>query len=330
MKRGAWLLPILLWVGCSSREVVVVYSPHGMDVLGDYKRLFEAAYPEVELRCLDMGAQEIYAKVSAERGRPAADVWWGAPATMFRQAAREGLLEGYRPSWADAAAPEHRDPEDRWYATHLSPLAIMFNTRRYQKDELPQSWDDLLDPRWKGQIALRRPMPSGTMRTFFCAMIARAPDEDAGFAWLKQLHEATVSYPESPNLLYDHLKKRENLISVWIQPDIVMQRERNGFPFDFHLPPGTPVLTEGIAIVKNAPHPERARQFYEFVTTREALAQQARDYAKWPARRDVDPESLPEWMRTISLDAMPIDWDELSARERDWCRRWEEEVYSSK
>jgi len=75
----------------------VVYSPHGPEMLKDAEAQFEAAYPHVDLQWLDMGSQEVYNRVSAERARPACDVWWGGPSTMFMQAAEEGLLEPYRP-----------------------------------------------------------------------------------------------------------------------------------------------------------------------------------------------------------------------------------------
>jgi len=84
---------------------------------------------------------------------------------------------------------------------------------------------------------------------------------------LKRLDGATESYPESPQFLFDHIKRQEDLISVWLLPDIVLQREHNGFPFEGVLPAQTPVLTEGVAIIKDAPHPEWAKPFYEFVTT---------------------------------------------------------------
>ena len=103
MRAGYLLLCAGLLGGCDAREKVVDYSPHGSEMLGDYERLFEAAYPEVDLQWLDMGAQEVYSRVSAERNRPAGDVWWGGPASMFEQAAAESLLESYRPDGAEHA-----------------------------------------------------------------------------------------------------------------------------------------------------------------------------------------------------------------------------------
>ena len=328
LKRFGLVL-LLGMASCSSREVVVVYSPHGPDVGKDYEALFEAAYPDIDLRWLDMGSQEVYNRISAERRRPACDVWWGAPSTMFMQAARAGLLDAYTPTWSDAVGPGYKDEDGLWYGMYDTPLAIMFNTRHYTRGQVPHSWDELLDPAWDGLITMRKPLPSGTMRTFIGAMILRAESEDEGIAWLRRLHLATEKYNESPQTLFDHMKRNEDLITVWIMPDAVLQRERNGYPFDFWLPKQTPVLTEAIAIVKGAPHRENAELFYEFATSPEALAHQAAEYAKIPTRPDIDPATLPQWMADQEVDAMAIDWDLFAQKEQAWCDRWEKEVYNA-
>jgi iron(III) transport system substrate-binding protein len=319
----------LVVMGCSSREIVVVYSPHGSDVLKDYEARFEATYPEVDMQWVDAGSQEVYSRVKAEKGRPQGDVWWGAPSTMFMQAAQEDLLEPYRPTWADVIEADYKDAADRWYGTYRSPLAIMYNNRHYTAEQVPQTWDDLLAPQWTGKITVRKPLPSGTMRTFIGAMILRAPSEDEGIAWLNRMHKQSEAYMENPQLLFDHMKKQEDLVSVWLMPDVALQRERNGFPLDCVVPPDTPVLTEGIAIIKGPPHPEWAQRFYEFVTTPESLAHQAEAYAKVPARTDLDPATLPEWVAALEIDAMEIDWDSFARNEKRWCERWENEVYKA-
>ncbi len=112
-------------------------------------------------------------------------------------------------------------------------------------------------------------------------------------------------------------------------PDAVLQRDRNGYPFDFYLPKPTPVLTEGIAIVKDAPHRAHAELFYEFATTVEAFAYQATEYAKIPARDDISPEQHPEWMVEQEIQPMEIDWEKFAEREQAWIDRWEREVYNA-
>jgi iron(III) transport system substrate-binding protein len=328
MRRCAIAL-VLLAAGCSSRETLVVYSPHGPDVQVDYEQMFEAAYPHIDLQWVDMGSQEVYNRIKSERNRPACDVWWGAPTSMFMRAADEGLLAAYTPSWSDRIDEDFKDPEDRWYGTYSTPLSIMFNDREYSRDEVPQTWDDLLDSKWQGKITIRRPPPSGTMRTFIGAMILRQPDEDAGIAWLRRLHAQTLDYMETPILLFDRLRRRPEMITVWIMPDAVLQRERNNAPFGFHVPENTPVLTEGIAIVDGAPHRENAELFYEFVTTVDALVHQAEAYAKIPTRSDIDSERLPAWMTEQAIKPMDIDWAAFADREQGWVDRWTREVFEA-
>lgn len=331
MKRWLVLFAMVSMAACggSSKQTLVVYSPHGPEVLSDYKVRFEAAHPDIELVALDMGSNDAYNKVSAERNRPACDVWWGGPSSLFMQACKEGLLEPYKPTWGDAVEASYKDPNGQWYGTYRSPLAIVFNSRKRTKDDAPKTWDELLDPKWSKLITIRKPLASGTMRTFIGAMIMRAPDEDAGIAFLKTVHASTESYMESPQLLFDHLKRNEDLITVWLMPDVFLQREQNGYPVDCNVPAQTPVLTEGIAIVKGGPNPELAKKFYEFVTSPAELAHQAEKFSKIPTRTDLDPKTLPAWMGELKLDPMPIDWQVFAEKEKAWCERWEREVYQA-
>jgi len=330
MKRWIALGALLFLAACSTRDVVVVYSPHGPDVRDDYKRLFEAAHPDIELQWLDMSTQEVYTRVSAERNRPACDVWWGGTSTVFMQAAREGLLAPYRPEWADQVNAQYKDSGDQWYGIYRTPLSMFFNMNKYTRSEVPQTWDDLLDPKWKDKITIRKPPASGTMRTFVGAMILFAQNEDAGIEWLKKLDAQTKSYQETPQIMFDQIKRNDDLITVWIMPDAVLQRDRNGSPFDFYLPKPTPVLTEGIAIVNNAPHRANAELFYDFVTTTDAFIHQAEAYAKIPAREDIVSSSLPEWMSEQTIEPMKIDWENFANNEQHWMDRWETEVYNAR
>lgn len=324
-----WLLFLLisaLLVGCDDRETLVIYSPHGKDLLEFYERAFEEQYPGVSVQWLDMGSQEAFDRVRTEASNPQASIWWGAPQTMFAEAAEQGLLEPYRPTWADAVPAEARDPQDRWYGMYRTPEVILYNTRAVAPADVPTTWDDLLHERFRDRIAIREPLRSGTMRTIFGAMILRAPNEEAGFRWLARLDELTRSYAADPTQLYLMLARGEADITLWNLPDAYLQATRFGHPFGWVIPPqGTPVLVDGIAIPRGAPNPERARQFYEFVTSQEALIEQAHEFHRIPVRTDIPQGSLPDWMQQ-DIPAMEMDWDRLRRHESEWMRRWSEEI----
>ncbi|NIW75042.1 MAG: iron ABC transporter substrate-binding protein, partial [Gemmatimonadetes bacterium] len=82
----------------------------------------------------------------------------------------------------------------------------------------PADWDDLLDERWRGQIVLRDPLASGTMRTIFGMVLARSVEEtgspEAGFDWLRRLDGQTKEYVFNPTLLFEKLTRQEAVVSM--------------------------------------------------------------------------------------------------------------------
>jgi len=328
LHRLLALFLILAVTGCGDdRERLVVYSPHGQELLSAYEAAYEAAHPEVDVQWLDMGSQEALDRLRTERANPQASVWWGAPQTLFMQAAAEGLLEPYTPTWAGAVGPDARDDSARWFGTFLTPEVLTYNDRALAAADLPRDWDDLLDPRYRDRILIRSPLESGTMRILFGALILRQPSVEEGYRWLARLDQNTKGYAANPTQLYLQLARGEGDLTLWNMPDTYIQRSEYGYPFAYVLPTsGTPVVVDAIALVRGAPHAARAREFYEFVTSTEALVEQARRFHRLPARTDVPRDSLPEWMRTLDLRPMPLDWARLAREGPEWMRVWEERI----
>lgn len=336
MRRGIPLLALagaLACAGGDGRDVVVIYSPHSREKLVAFERLFEERHPGVDLQFLEMGAQEVLDRLRSERANPQADVWWGAPHTMFETAAREGLLEPFTPTWAAALPETARHPEGLWLGHYVAPEVIAYNSQAVTGSDIPRDWDDLLAPRWTGQVLIRDPLPSGTMRTIFGMIIHRSlvetGDTAAGFEWLRRLDAQTKEYVLNPTLLYQKLARREGLVTMWYMPDIEELRARTDLPIDYAIPEsGTPLIVDAIAVVAGAPHPELARRFVEFVGGDEALSLAAREFFRIPARTDFPRDSLPERVRAV-LDEIvpePLDWDLLQEQTPAWMRHWDEHV----
>jgi iron(III) transport system substrate-binding protein len=320
---------VLLLAGCAtdSRETLVIYSTHGKEMLEAFERIYEEAHPQVDVQWIDMGGQSAYDRVRTERTNPQASLWWGGSSVSFDLAASEGLLEAYRPTWAGAVAPKAYHPEDFWYGTFFTPEVIAFNSRQLTNEELPYDWDDLLDPKWKDRILIRYPLDSATMRTIFGAMIMRQPTLEEGYAWLARLDMNTKTYTADPTQLYLKLAREEGDVTLWNMPDIFLQMNDNNYPFGWFVPAsGTPVLTDGIALVKNGPNLDRARQFYEMATSDSAMVHQARLFYRIPVRTDIDPSSLPEWVRQSDIRSMDIDWQRLAGEGAGWMQYWDENI----
>ena len=160
----AIVLPSCRSGGNNSRRLLV-YTPHGQDLLKDFIARYKLRYPEVEVQFLDMGSREILERVRVERNRPQADLWWGASHTTFQTAAEENLLAEFRPSWADKIPATARDEQGRWFGTYETPQVIAYNSEAVTAADAPRDWDDVLDPKWRDKLLIRNPNPSDTMRT---------------------------------------------------------------------------------------------------------------------------------------------------------------------
>lgn len=314
----------------ASQHKLLIYTPHGQDMLRDFVARYKQAHPEVDVQYLDMGSREVFERVRAERNRPQADLWWGAAHTTFQTAADENLLAPYRPTWADKVPATARDPQDRWYGTYQTPEVIVYNSAAVRAEDAPKDWDDVLDPKWRDKILIRNPNPSDSMRAIFGAMIWRyykdtnAPDK--GYDWLRKLDANVHEYTADGTLLVQKLARQEGLISLWDMPDVRLYKEQKGLPVDYNIPTsGTPVVVDCIAIVRGAPHGEEARRFYEFVTSPESLAHSAQNYFRIPLRTDLDRKQLPDWMN-VPFTEMPVDWDLLRRQSNDWLRYWDTNV----
>jgi iron(III) transport system substrate-binding protein len=316
--------------GGDGRTVLTVYSPHGSDLLSYYEREFEAEYPDIDVQWVDMGSQEVLDRIRAEAANPQADVWFGAPAEIFERAANEGLLDTYIPSWAELVDDDARGAGNFWFGTYLTPEVIAYNSDMVSEAEAPRDWDDVLDPRWRGQVLIRDPVASGTMRAIFGGILVRSIQQtgstQAGFDWLRGLDAQTKEYVLNPTLLYQKLGRQEGAITLWDMPDIAMLQQRQGFAVRYNIPTsGTPVVVDAIAIVRGTRVPEEARQFYEFVTTREALLTAAERFMRIPARRDIPSPELPQWIQEAQAEIRPMQIDrQLLADSLDiWMRYWD-------
>jgi iron(III) transport system substrate-binding protein len=328
------LLPLLLAACSDGRTPLVVYSPHGRDLLTLMEKSFETAHPDVDVRWLDMGSQEVYDRVRSEVANPQGDVWYGGPQTIFVRGAEDGLLAPYRPSWAEAVPAASRDPRDLFFGAYRTAPVLVYNSAAVKREEAPADWDDLLAPRWKGKILIRDPLASGTMRTLFGMVLARSIQEtgspDRGWEWLRRLDAQTKEYVQNPALLMEKLNRREGLITVWELTDMLWQAKR-GAPLGYRFAAGgAPVIDDSIGLIQGARHSEAAKAFIEFVGSVEGQELAARDAFRLPARTDLPPERLPPWARDVLNELKPadVDRDLIAKHGQEWMAAWDRTVRS--
>jgi iron(III) transport system substrate-binding protein len=190
--------------------------------------------------------------------------------------------------------------------------------------DAPKDWDDLIDPKWRGKILIRDPIASGTMRAIFGAIMARSMAQtgkpDAGYEWLRKLDANTKEYTLNPTILYQKLGRQEGVVSMWDMPDFATLEQRTHIPINYVIPKsGTPLLVDGIAIVNGAKHPVEAKEYYEFVTTPEAMIAAADSFLRIPARKDIR-DALSQ------IKPMPVDRELMATHLDEWMKYWDANI----
>lgn len=321
--------------GCSDgRTPLVLYSPHGRDLLELVETQYETSNPHVDVRWLDMGSQEVYDRIRSEAANPQADVWFGGPDTIFARGEVDGLLAPFRPSWAEVVPAESRHPGDLFFGLYEAVPILVYNSEAVSEVDAPQDWEDLLAPKWQDRVIIRDPLASGTMRTAFGMIVARSVAEtgspEAGFAWLRRLDAQTKEYVVNPALLFEKLIRQEGLVSIWELTDLLFLQQR-GMPLAYRFPTsGTPIIDDSIGLVAGAPHPGEARAFIEWIGSKDALLLTAQRAFRLPRRTDLPRPELPEWAEEALEQIVPAEVDSALLTEygAEWMAFWDREIRS--
>ena len=269
---------------------------------------FIAKYPDVEVDWFRDGTTKVMAKLRAEfaAGQPQPDVLLIADMVTMEGLEAEGRLMAYPEADVAAYEPGIMDDEGHYFSTKLITTGIVYNTAA---DMVPTSYQDLLDPAAKGQIAMPSPLTSGAATIHMAALTAHP---DLGWNFYEGL-AAQGANPQGGNGgTYRAVAGGEALYGFVV--DFLPIREKaNGAPVEFVFPEeGVSAVTEPVAILSTAQNPKAAKAFVDFLISPEGQ-QLAADMGYLPAHPDITPPQGFPARDEIKL----IDFDAAQALEND-------------
>lgn len=137
--------------------------------------------------------------------------------------------------------------------------------------EKPDSWDDLLDERLKGQVAMAHPASSGTAYTAVWTQVVRLGSVDAAFDYLKKLHNNILQYTKSGAAPGQMAARGEIAVAIIFSHDCVKFADEGAPMLEVSFPKeGTGYEIGGVALIKGAPEPEAAKMWIDWVLTAKA------------------------------------------------------------
>jgi ABC-type Fe3+ transport system substrate-binding protein len=222
----------------------------------------------------------------AQAGRMQADVFDGT--STAPPVKRAGLALKWLPDRARAWPPEYRDPEEYWVATNVYVHSPAYNTNLVPKGSEPRTYQDLVDPRWKGKMAWATHATSSGALGFIGTVLAEL-GEAQGKAYLRALaRQDIIRLGGSARTLVDQSIAGEYPLVLQIFNHQPVISARRGAPIDWiPMSPAMAVLCVA-SVTKDAPHPNAGKLLVDFLVSDEAQ-KIFRDADYIPAAPDVPP-----------------------------------------
>jgi iron(III) transport system substrate-binding protein len=248
--------------GAKREGALAVYSSATTEDMAVLAAAFEKRYG-VKVRTWRASSENIVqrAVVEARGNRFDADVIeTGALAMEAMQ--REKLFQEVKTSALAELLPAAVLPHREWIGTRFNVFAAAYNTGLIKRDELPQSYNDLKDRKWRGKLGVE-----AEDSDWFGAVVSEL-GEEAGLNLFRAVVTANgISVRKGHTLLANLVVSGEVPFALTTYAYKVEQLKKGGAPIDWLvIPPGV-ARFEGVGVTRRSPHPHAAILFFEFMLT---------------------------------------------------------------
>jgi len=304
---------------------VVVYS--SVDEL-NAKKILDAFTADTGIRVnfVFLSTGPALTRIEAEQNNPQADIWMGAPAENHMVAKEKGLTIPYRGGTFNQLQEGFKDPDGYWRSFYMNPMAFAVNTEQLRRINAPKptSWQDLLNPAYKGLIQMPSPQSSGTAYNMVASLVSLWGEERA-YTFMKSLNPSIQTYTSSGTGPSQAVATGTCAIAIQFTPAFFESIDK-GFPLEVVYPSeGVWFENPAISVLRGTKNIEAAQALVDWLTSakgQSTLTEQKTFFYPVIAgvRLGVGMPAF-ETLKTINVD--PV-W--AGAERARLVKRWQDEV----
>src|SRR3989304_6972243 len=204
--KGKWmvllislLIGLFLSASVIAKDKVTVYTSLETDEIVEYLKAARTDLPDLDIDIIRLSTGELGARMLAEKDNPQADCIWGWAVTNTEQFVPLGMLEPYKAKGVEKLEKRFVHPQHYYAGIDMYIAAFCVNTKVMKEKGLPmpKGWNDLLDPKFKGLIAMPNPAASGTgflQISSILQMYGAKEGKEDGWEFLKKLDQNMGQY----------------------------------------------------------------------------------------------------------------------------------------
>jgi iron(III) transport system substrate-binding protein len=211
-------------------------------------------------------------------------VWRSSSENILQRAISEGHADKHDADIVETSAPEleslHREkmlvqvaspylddlieqaipPHREWIGTRLDIFTLGYNTKLVKKEDLPKSYEDLLDPKWKGKLAVE-----ADDSDWFASVVTQL-GEAKGLKLFRDIVATNgVSVRKGHSLMMNMVASGEVPLALDVYNYKTEQMKKQGVPVDWSAITPAIAAPQAVAMFRHAPHPNAAVLFFDFM-----------------------------------------------------------------
>jgi iron(III) transport system substrate-binding protein len=335
MKPKSWLLVLALCfvsvslahaqdaqlLAAAKKEGKVVwYTSLAIPSSTAISHYFQNKYKGIEVEVHRNGSQRVLQRFmqEASAGLKNGDIVHTSDAGHFELLKDKGMLFKFTPQAVTAFPDGFKDKAGFYYGMRATLSVIAHNPKIVAEKDAPQTWKDLLNPKWSGKMVTAHPGYSGIIMTHVLALV-----NVYGWDYFRDLAKNKLHIVQSANDPAGVVASGERPVGVNGAEYFYYKTLKQGNPIKIIYPKeGVPLVVSPVAIAKDAPHPNAAKLFTEFIFSKESQQLLADKEGLYTGHPEVTyPADKP---KLKDLKLLPADADELEKRNAEIKKRFTE------
>lgn len=225
----------------------------------------------------------------------------GIDQALMSHLIKRNLMMRYESPERESFEPTFKDKQGHWTAFYLNPKVIPYNTKVVRAEEAPKTYTDLLDPKWKGRLAMED-TEGGWFGTLYLHW-----GEKKTLDYMRQLAKQNFIMRSGHTLITMLIAAGEYPGAVVSNGPRVELTKLRGAPLDWNPPDPTVVSITTIGAAARAPHPNAAKLYLDHVLSREIQeGYMEKKFVKPSARKGVV-SSFMEKVKRSGVKMIPLD-----------------------